>query len=185
MRGTRFQSPKVKGTRFQSPKALLFVRGTRFQSPKAMLFVRGTRFLSPKAMLFVRGTRFQSPKVQGTRFQSPKALLFVREIGIPHKLHLFERKVRIKGIDNFKLKFQINKLKPADINNISFIMYKCNEKLVIQFTDVLTQSNMLKFSLKINTDLSFKLFHCSIKCSINPLVPCAYLLSVAGLFKNV
>ena len=158
MRGTRFQSPKVKGTRFQSPKALLFVRGTRFQSP---------------------------PKVQGTRFQSPKALLFVRETGIPHKLHLFERKVRIEGIDNFKLKFQINKLKPANINNISFIMYKCNEKLVIQSTDVLTQSNMLKFSLKINTDLSFKLFHCGIKCSINLLVPCAHLLSAAGLFKHV
>ena len=50
---------------------------------------------------------------------------------IPDKLHLFEQKDRIENI----IKIQ-NKLNPADINN-SFIMYKCNEKFIIQSIDFL------------------------------------------------
>ena len=50
---------------------------------------------------------------------------------IPNKLHLFEQKDRIENIINIQ-----NKLNPADINN-SFIMYKCNEKFIIQSTDFL------------------------------------------------
>ena len=50
---------------------------------------------------------------------------------IPDKLHLFEQKDRIENIINIQ-----NKLNPADINN-SFIMYKCNEKFIIQSTDFL------------------------------------------------
>ena len=50
---------------------------------------------------------------------------------IPDKLHLFEQKDRIENIINIQ-----NKLNPADINN-SFIMYKCNEKFIIQSIDFL------------------------------------------------
>ena len=50
---------------------------------------------------------------------------------IPDKLNLFEQKDRIENI----IKIQ-NKLNPADINN-SFIMYKCNEKFIIQSIDFL------------------------------------------------
>ena len=50
---------------------------------------------------------------------------------IPDKLHLFDQKDRIENIINIQ-----NKLNPADINN-SFIMYKCNEKFIIQSTDFL------------------------------------------------
>ena len=50
---------------------------------------------------------------------------------IPDKLHLFDQKDRIENIINIQ-----NKLNPAHINN-SFIMYKCNEKFIIQSTDFL------------------------------------------------
>ena len=45
---------------------------------------------------------------------------------IPDKLHLSEQKDRIEKIINIP-----NKHKPADISN-SFIMYKYNEKVIIQ-----------------------------------------------------
>ena len=50
---------------------------------------------------------------------------------IPDKLHLFEQKDRMENIINIQ-----NKLNPADINN-SFIIYKCNEKFIIQSIDFL------------------------------------------------
>ena len=54
-------------------------------------------------------------------------------------------------------------------NNISFVIYKCNEKLIIQSTDFLVQSAISKFSLQFNAYLSFESFHCGIKCNINNL----------------
>ena len=43
---------------------------------------------------------------------------------IADELHLFEQKDRIKIINNIQ-----QKLKPAKINNVGLIMYKCHEKL--------------------------------------------------------
>ena len=40
--------------------------------------------------------------------------------------HLFEQKDRIEDFDNIE-----HNLKPADMHNISFLMHKCNEKLII------------------------------------------------------
>ena len=45
---------------------------------------------------------------------------------IPDDSHLFEYKNRIGDIENIQ-----HKPKPVDLNNISFIVYKCNEKLII------------------------------------------------------
>ena len=59
---------------------------------------------------------------------------------IPDKLYLFEQKDRIEYLHNIQ-----SKIKPADIINISFIMYKYNKKLIIQSTDVLVHSAIAKF----------------------------------------
>ena len=45
---------------------------------------------------------------------------------IPDELHLFEKKGRIEDIGNIQ-----QTLKPADIKNISFVMYKSNEHLFL------------------------------------------------------
>ena len=81
---------------------------------------------------------------------------------IPDELHLFEQKGRIEDIGNIQ-----QTLKPADIKNISFVMYKSNEHLFC--LDVLVQSEIPKFSLKMKTNLSSESFHCGIKCFINSL----------------
>ena len=62
-----------------------------------------------------------------------------------------------------------DKLKTPDMTNISFTMYKFNEKSTIQSTDFLVQSVISKISLQINTDLSFESFHYRIKGIINSL----------------
>ena len=62
-----------------------------------------------------------------------------------------------------------DKLKTPDMTNISFTMYKFNEKSTIQSTDFLVQSVISKISLQINTDLSFESFHYGIKGIINSL----------------
>ena len=62
---------------------------------------------------------------------------------IPDELHLFEQKDRIEDIDNIP-----QKLKPGDVNNISFIVYKCNEKLIIQSINFLVQLAVPRFNYK-------------------------------------
>ena len=54
---------------------------------------------------------------------------------IPDELHLFEQKDKIEYIGTFQ-----HKLKPPNMNNISFIKYKWNEKLIVQSTEFLVQS---------------------------------------------
>ena len=71
---------------------------------------------------------------------------------------------RIEDIDNVQ-----QKPKPPDISNISFIMNKWNEKLIIQSTDFLVESAIPKSSLQSNTDLVFVSFHCGIECIITSL----------------
>ena len=71
---------------------------------------------------------------------------------------------RIEDIYNVQ-----QKPKPPDINNTSFIMYKWNEKLIIQSTDFLVESAIPKSSLQSNTDLVFESFHHGIKCIITSL----------------
>lgn len=61
---------------------------------------------------------------------------------IPDKLHLSEQKDRIEKIINIP-----NKHKPADISN-SFIMYKYNEKVIVQSAYFLVPSAMPNFSLQ-------------------------------------
>ena len=53
---------------------------------------------------------------------------------ISDELHLFEYKDRIGGIEKIQ-----QKLKPVNSNNINFIIHKCNEKLIIQSTDIFVQ----------------------------------------------
>ena len=43
-------------------------------------------------------------------------------------------------------------IKSADLNNISIIRYQCYEKIIIQSTEVLVQSAILKFLLQIDTN---------------------------------
>lgn len=59
---------------------------------------------------------------------------------IPDELHLFEQKQEIEVIDNIQ-----QKIKPANIKNISFVMCKCNEKLIVQSIDFLLESAIAKF----------------------------------------
>ena len=73
----------------------------------------------------------------------------------PDELYLFEQKDRFETADNIKHKLKLFYV----INNISFIIYRCNKKLVIQSVGFLVQSDIPKFSLKINTNLSFESFH--------------------------
>ena len=42
-----------------------------------------------------------------------------------------------------------NDINNTDINNIIFIMFKCNEKLIVKSIDFLAQPAILKFSLQI------------------------------------
>ena len=70
----------------------------------------------------------------------------------------------IEDIDNIQ-----HKLKLADMSNVSFIIYKCNKKLIVQCADFLVQSAIPKISLQLNSDLSYESFHCGIKCTVNKL----------------
>ena len=69
---------------------------------------------------------------------------------IPDVSHLFEQKDRIEDFDNTE-----HNLKPADMHNISFLMHKCNEKLIIHHIIISMFKNMI---IKKNTQKR-KFFH--------------------------
>lgn len=58
---------------------------------------------------------------------------------IPYESFLSEQKEKFHYIDSIQ-----HEIYPFDVSSNNFIRYKCNEKLIFQWTDILVQSIILK-----------------------------------------